>query len=578
MGKPTKDESSGRRKKRRLWPIFLVLPVFLAVWVVTSGIWPKYERLYDGRPFFVVRRGPLIISVIESGTIKNREKAVVKNEVEGKTRILFIVPEGTHVRKGERLIQLDASSLEEQKTDQQITLLNKEAAYVHARENLSVTRSQVASDIAKAKLDYQFSGMDLQKYLRGEYPQDLQQAEAEITIAKEELQRAEDKLTWSQQLHEERYITRIELRADELAAKRKKLDVQLAQGRLKLLKQYTHRRKLKELESDLVQTRKALDRIKRKAAADIVQAEAELKAKESEFKRQTAKLEKINSQIAKCSVVAPVDGMVVYATTGQGSWRGNKEPLQEGQEIREGQELLHLPVTSSMMAVVKVHESSLMKVKQGAPVRIVVEAMPDKAFTGRVHKVALLPDAVMAWLNPDLKVFSTEIYLDGDGDGLRVGMTCRAEIIIAEYADVIYVPVQSVVRVSGKPAVYVVEPGGTKRRQVEIGMDNNRMIRIISGLNKGEKVLLAPPLVPSEAPPGKKRSSKGRKVISPQIQKEAPPQAESRTVISRKINKDGTVRSEGQIVIRRKIKKQGPARPKVRIIIAKKIGPKRFAQ
>jgi hypothetical protein len=48
--------------------------------------------------------------------------------------------------------------------------------------------------------------------------------------------------------------------------------------------------------------------------------------------------------------------------------------------------------------------------------------------------------------------------------------------------------------------VYVAGPDGVDTRKVEVGMDNNRMIRIVGGLSEGEKVLLAPPLAPSEAP------------------------------------------------------------------------------
>jgi HlyD family secretion protein len=104
----------------------------------------------------------------------------------------------------------------------------------------------------------------------------------------------------------------------------------------------------------------------------------------------------------------------------------------------------------------------------------------------------------MVWLNPDLKVFSTEIYFDDDAVEVRTGMSCQVEIIVEEYADELYVPLQAVLRVGGKPTVYVAGSGGSEPREVELGLDNNRMVRIVSGLKEGEKVLLAPPLSPSE--------------------------------------------------------------------------------
>jgi HlyD family secretion protein len=153
-----------------------------------------------------------------------------------------------------------------------------------------------------------------------------------------------------------------------------------------------------------------------------------------------------------------------------------------------------------MMAEVNIRESSLNKVKQGMPVQITVDAFSEKTFSGRVGKIGLLPDSTMAWLNPDLKVYRSEVYLDGNASMLRPGMTCRVEIVIDEYSDTLYIPVQSVLRSQNKHVAYVLGHNGIEPRQIEVGMDNDRMIRVLSGLLEGEKVLLIPPLAPSEVP------------------------------------------------------------------------------
>lgn len=270
--------------------------------------------------------------------------------------------------------------------------------------------------------------------------------------------------------------------------------MELAEDEKQLLTEYTYKRTMVQLESDVHQARMALERTERKAAADVVQAEAHLKAKESEYLRQKDKLEKIEAQIEKTKIYAPADGLVVYATSGRGGWRGNDEPLKEGQMVRERQELIYLPTGSSFMAEVEVHETSLTKIKPGLPVRITVEAFPEKAYRGRVKSVALLPDARSAWLNPDLKVYNTDIVIEGDASGLRTGVTCLAEIIVEQYENALYVPVQAVVREKGKPTVYLAKGNRMEPQEVELGLDNNRMVRILSGLEEGDPVLLNPPL------------------------------------------------------------------------------------
>lgn len=450
-------------------------------------------------PTYTVKRGPLRINVTQTGTIQPREKIIVKSEVEGKTSIIYLVDEGAHVKKGDLLVELDSSALLDQKIDQEIRVQNAEAAFISARENLAVVENQARSDMDKAQLNYDFAVQDREKYTKGEYPNQLKEAESRITLAEEELARAREKLEWSRKLFAEKYISQTELQADELAEKKKALDLELARNDLDLLTHFTYKRELAQLESDVKQADMALDRTVRKAKADVVQAEADLKAKESEYTRQQDKLEKIEAQIKKTKIYAPADGLVIYATSAEQGHRfgGSIEPLDEGTVVQERQELIHLPTTSGYNAEIGVYEASLDKVRRGLPVIVTVDALPGERFIGRIMSIAPLPDARSAFLNPDLKIYNTMIQLDDSSNThlLRTGMNCTAEIIVEQYEEAVYVPVQSVLRVGEEPTVYVVGDRGLEAREVEIGMDNNRMVRIISGLREGEKVSLAPPLV-----------------------------------------------------------------------------------
>jgi HlyD family secretion protein len=499
---------------------------------------------------FTAVKGPLTISVSESGTIKSRNLEIIKSELEGQTTILFLVPEGTQVKKGDLLVELDASKLQDQRIDKQITEQNAEANFIRARESLEVAKNQAQADIAKAELDYQFAKEDLQKYERGDYPMAVKEAEAKLSLSQNELARAAEKLKQSTELYAESFTSLSEVQADELSKKRADLDLVVVTEQLKLLKDFTYKRRITELKSNEEQTRLALERVKRKASADLVQGAAELKAKESEYERQKAQLAKIVSQIQRTKLYAPTNGLVVYATTGQNAGRMNAEPLAEGANVRERQDLIYLPTTASVMAEVKVHESSLDKVRPGLPVRVTVDALPGKSFVGVVAKIAPLPDAQSAWMNPDLKVYNTEIHLDGNSEDLRTGMSCRAEIIAEQHAEAVYVPVQAILRVSGKPTVYVVEKDKpVERREITLGLDNNRMAHVISGLNPGELVQLNPPLseasAPAEVIDPALANKPGPKVPDAKPPVNVPPTGEGRTGRSRGAEGEVSPRAEG---------------------------------
>jgi HlyD family secretion protein len=451
-------------------------------------------------PTFTVKQGPLTISVIESGTIKARDQRIIKNEVEGRTSIISLIPEGTRVKKGALLVELDASTLQDNKINQEISVQNTEAAYINARENLAIVSSQAASDVNQAELTLEFAQQDLRKYEQGQYPKDVNEAVKRITLAKEELERSEQTLEWSNKLYQEKYLSETERAADEITVKRRQLEYDLAVADLKLLQDFTYPRQIRQLQSDVQQAISALDRAERKAEADKRQAETDMKAKEAEYTRQKAKLVKLEDQIKKTTILAPCDGLVVYATSTKGGLASMmKEPLTEGQQVFERQELIYMPTDTSTMAEVGIHETSLAKVRIGQPAIVTVETLPGKRFFGTVGMVAPLPDSTNMFLNPDLKVFNTQVYIDTQAAELRSGMTCNVEIIVEKYDDAVYAPLQAVTRVAGDAIVHVREEKTFIPRKVEIGLDNNRMIRIVSGLKEAEVVLLDPPLKASAA-------------------------------------------------------------------------------
>ena len=495
------DEKSGtivpltRRQGAVLAAVALVVVAAVAV-----GLTRRARRDVSTMPVYTVTRGGLTISVTEPGTIQNRDKEILYSRVEGRTTVVSLVDEGTRVKKGDVLIELDSSKLNETRMTQDITVQNAEASWVQARENLEIARNQATADVEKAELDLKFARLDLEKYEKGEYVIARQDAEAKITLAGEEVKKAEDQYEWSAKLAEQGFITRTELLSDELALKRKRIELESAQKNLDVLERYTHTRDLEKKRSDVKYAGMALDRARRKARADVVKAETDARAREAEHLQQKAKLDKTQAQIEACRVIAPADGMVVLPTTGSGRWGGNREPLAVGQDVSERQELIHLPISDAMNVEVKVQESNLRKVQPGQTVLVRVDAIPNEVFAGTLTKIGLLPDATRAWLNPDLKVYNCVVELNRSSPKLRPGMTCRAEIVVEELADAVYVPLQAVVRVGRAPTVYVVNHARVTPREVETGLDNNRVVHVVRGLEAGETVWLTPPLAQGETP------------------------------------------------------------------------------
>ncbi len=476
---------------------------------VTQRGWfspPKTEKV-EGQS---VQRGPLRISVIERGNLKAADAVSIKNELEGNSTILFLVAEGTVVEKGQLLCELDASQLTDKRLAQEISLRNADAAFVKSQKNYEIQKSQNDSDIKKAEQKLLFSEKDLEKFeaAQGERTNQLAKADEQITLAEEQHKQAESKLNWSKQLYEKGFLTKTELDADDLAMKRAGIQLDAATREKQLLDKYQLERTKIELQSGLEEGKRELDRVQLQALARIVDFESDMRTKEAQFKLEQEKLEKLENQIAKAKIIAPRNGMVVYAQQEQNRM-GQSTPIQEGSQVRERQEILTIPNASGMIAQASVHESQLKQVAVGQACVVKIDAVGAKEFHGRVSYVAVLPDQNSYWSNPNTRLYRADVQiLDGTLE-MRPGMSCLIEILVDDIADTLYVPAQSVYRSGGDNIVFVAKAASHEERKVKVGRYNRLWVEVTEGVKEGETVLLNPPsdFVAQAVPPTEQGAS-----------------------------------------------------------------------
>ncbi len=531
-------QKSNSNTKRR---IVVAAVAVAAALVLVLVLWPSGDKQKIG-PTYTVRRQDLVISVREGGSLIPHGAAPIKCEVEGQTRIIRLVPDGTiiteqDVQEGRVLVELDSSGLTDKFAQQEITVQSAEAGYTQARESLDIRIKQNESDINAGNLRVKFAFMDLQKSLGealatrvlaaeidllaiaekstdwpelaaqleeiglgGASLQKLRELQADIGFAQEEVSRAEDKFKWSTDLGPTEvggsgYITRSEWEADRLALRRREVDLEQARLALQIYLKYELPKEAEKLSSDYREAQANLERIEAKARAEHAKAQAELVSRKSTYERQNSRLEKLATQIEHCTIRAPGSGMVVYASTGR---RWNRAVIEEGATVRERQELMSIPGPNDMAVEVKVHESAVRKVAPGLRVRITPDAFKDRILWGTVKSVATTPDS-QNWINPDLKVYVTLITVDEVPRDLKPGMSAQIEIMVNTLPNVVVVPVQAVTTLRGKTVCYVVMGTEPLERAVEVGETNDRFVEIKSGLSEGDQVLLHPPVAYAEA-------------------------------------------------------------------------------
>ena len=151
-----------------------------------------------------------------------------------------------------------------------------------------------------------------------------------------------------------------------------------------------------------------------------------------------------DSVAQRARVTAPMAGVVITKGVELG------ETVTSGvSSFNAGTVLFTLADLSTMLIKVNLNEVDIAKVNVGQPVRITLDAYPQKTFTGKVRFVA-----PAAKLLEKIKVFPIEIALDELGDAYRTGMSANVEILGEKKDKAVSVPLEALQRRDGNTVVY----------------------------------------------------------------------------------------------------------------------------
>lgn len=201
-------------------------------------------------------------------------------------------------------------------------------------------------------------------------------------------------------------------------------------------------------------------------------AREKIETKLDEIREQEMELQKLRSQLEQLEVTASMDGIVAYI---------DAEP---GQSIEPGRYVGSVYTTSNMRMWVEVDDVDVLLVRQGAPVKVTVDALPGKTFEGEVTHVS-----TMGRDQNGIARFQVNIKVKG-GPELRPGMQAKAHIEAGSAEDVLLVPLEAIFEEDGQPKVEILQPNGVpKVVSVELGLMNDRVAEVKSGLKEGQLVI-----------------------------------------------------------------------------------------
>lgn len=443
----------------------------------------------------VVARETFEVTATASGELRAKNQTAIRNELENEASIVEIVEEGSFVKKGDLLVKLNDDEIRTQLDEEMLQRETARAEAVAADNDLKIQLTENDASLKKAQTDVVLADVELQKFEAGDAVEKRLELNLAVEKGQRETKRLTDKVERSRELYKRDFLSKDELDKDELELIEAQAELEQANVALKAYEDYTYKKERKKLESELDQSKAELEKTLRKNESDLASKEADLTNKRRQLELREAKVAELEAELTKTEMLAPTDGLVVYATSlEQFMWMNNEQPLNVGTTVHPNQEIIMLPDTSEMVAAVKVHESLVGRIRPGQRAIVAVDAAQGRKFTGSVESIGIMAKSG-GWRDPNVREYEVRIALDlpDEKHGLKPSMRCEGRITLMDVPDVIAVPLTAVFSEGPNQFVYVVKGDDYIQTQVRVGRRSDITAEIAKGLDAGQRVALREP-------------------------------------------------------------------------------------
>jgi hypothetical protein len=240
---------------------------------------------------------------------------------------------------------------------------------------------------------------------------------------------------------------------------------------------------IRQAEISLDKANRSLDQSIRGYSLRVEQAKSDMRTAKTNLSEQKVRVGDLQTVLSKFVINAPSSGMIIYKRDRLGAKRKVGSSISPWDNV-----VATLPDMSSMMSKTYVNEIDVSKVKTGQHVEIVVDAFPEKSYTGTVTSVANIGEQLP---NADAKVFEVLIEVDGSDPILRPSMTTGNKIVTKTISDVLYIPLEAVQ--AGPDSIPFVYMKNGTRQIVVLGESNENNVVVEKGLEAGTQLYLSTP-------------------------------------------------------------------------------------
>lgn len=478
-----------------------ILLILVALGGTGGGLWyfdvfkgedDDQSSRHDGETF-AARRGDLKITVTENGSLMAKDSRKVVTKARSSSKITWVIDEGTQVEEGAVLCKMDGERITQNLEQVVLDIVQSEANLKSAKTEVEIQATENEASLEKAKIALEKAEKELERYVKGDAPQERRKLEISIKDKETEHGRAKKRFEDSKMLIEQDYIKKSELEDHQIQFEKAVVGLEGSKLDLQLFEEYTYPMTLKDKQTAVKDAKRELDAAGKRAESRQRQKEVAVVQHEKRLKRYNERKKRYEDDLEAMVLKAPCPGMVIYGDP-KNPWM--RQNIKVGGDIWGGNTIFTIPDLRVMQVKLSIHEADIIKIKNDQTARVTMDTYPGVLLTGKVVKIASIANSSNPWSGSQSQVKKFDVVItidDTQGIELKPGISAKAEIDIEERPNVIYIPLQSTFEEEGKSFCNVVTADGFERREITVGSTNAKFAEVTRGLDEGEEVLLYNP-------------------------------------------------------------------------------------
>ena len=381
---------------------------------------------------------------------------------------------------------------------------NLDAARAKLKQTITAAKiadTEADTGVQQAKANLASAQQNLDQVKEGSRVQEKAQADLAVQNAQDSLVHAQDNFNRLDTLLKQGAVSQLSVDDAKYTLDQAKTALNTAKQQQSLVQEGSRTQQVRIAEAQVRQATAALDQavseVQRRSMSrdDVTQAQQQVQQLEAQLSAASAgtaqytmtrqdvqvaaaqvaqaqaAVQMADQQLKDTRIYSPVSGIV------------DTRPATIGGSVSPTTVLMTIMPTRGVYFEADVPENAISSVHIGDPVTTTVDALPGKAFTGRISEIIPVADT-------SSKLYRVHISIPDANGALPQNGFARGSIVVAQVHGII-VPKDSIVTTVGDTYVWVIQGGHARQRYIHIGMMNDTRAQVISGLEPGDRYITA---------------------------------------------------------------------------------------